>query len=252
MNKIVIAIGDLHGCIEEFEELLRKIQYNAKYMRIVLLGDLIDRGPDSVGCVRLARQLQFESIMGNHEDKHLRWRRHEQKHKSSGKPNPMHKLSYDKQIVQQSLSEEDFSWMSSLPLKLQLLNNLWAVHGGCTPRFKLSEQPPNQIIRMRYLDCNGTPRSLGENFSQPPDTKYWAEMWNGPESIVYGHCVHDLKVPRIDDHGEYKCVGIDTGCVFGGMLTGAIFKPLANDNFEIEFAQVAAKAQYYKSSNEES
>jgi len=249
MDKIVIAIGDIHGCIEEFQELLKTIQYNKEKMRVVLLGDLLDRGPDSVGCIRLARQLKLESIRGNHEDTHLRWRRHEQKRKDLGKPNPMSKLSYNKQIVQETLSEEDIEWINNLPLRLELYKNLWAVHGGCSPRFKLSEQPSNQIIRLRYVDDKGIPQSLGENFSQPPNTKYWAEVWQGPESIVYGHCVHDLKNPRIDDHGRYKCIGIDTGCVFGGMLTAAIFNVSNNNNFDIEFVQIAAKTKYYNLSN---
>lgn len=241
MEKLVVAVGDLHGCLEEFEELLKTLQYNKNQMRLVLLGDLVDRGPNSAGCVKLARELNLECIMGNHEDKHLRWRRHEQKRLALDKENPMKRLSYDKKQVHDSLSEEDFNWLNNLPLKLELFQGTWAVHGGCEPRFSFADQTPSQIIRVRYVNENGISQSLGKNFSQPSNTKYWSEVWHGPESIIYGHCVHSLKDPRLDDHGKYMCLGIDTGCVFGGMLTGAIFK----DN-GVEFVQVKAKQEYYQ------
>ncbi len=89
MKKLIVAVGDVHGCIEEFQELLKTLQYNKDQMRLVLLGDLVDRGPDSAGCVKLARRLNLECIQGNHEEKHLRWRQHEIKRQNTGKSNPM-------------------------------------------------------------------------------------------------------------------------------------------------------------------
>jgi len=240
MEKLVVAVGDLHGCLEEFDELMATIEYNPDQMRVVLLGDLVDRGPDSAGCVRRAKELALECIMGNHEDKHLRWRAREQRRLASGKPNPMRPLSRDKLTVQASLSDDEFEWLNKLPLKCHLFDNVWAVHGGCQPRFSLEEQPPTQIIRVRYVDDQGAPKALGENFSQPPNTKYWSEVWTGPESIVYGHCVHSLDEPRLDIHDGYYCLGLDTGCVFGGNLTAAFFKPEG-----IEYVQVKAKKEYY-------
>lgn len=245
MEKLVVAVGDLHGCIEEFEELLKTLQYNKNQMRLVLLGDLLDRGPDSKGCVRLARQLAIESIVGNHEDKHLRWKKHEQRRLENGKNNPMRNLSIEKQKVHQSLSEDDFHWLNQLPLKLELFPGTWAVHGGCEPRHSLEKQSPSQIIRVRYVDVNGVAQSLAENFSQPPNSIYWSEVWGGPESIIYGHCVHSFDHPKVDNYQTYMCVGIDTGCVFGGSLTAAILKPTQQNMFNIELVQVRAKQKYY-------
>jgi bis(5'-nucleosyl)-tetraphosphatase (symmetrical) len=240
MKKLVVAVGDLHGCVEEFQELLKILQYNKDQMRLVLLGDLVDRGPDSVGCVRLAREMQLEAIQGNHEEKHIRWKRNEIKRLESGKPNLMRKMSFDKINVQNNLSDDDFKWLNSLPLKLNLFDNFWAVHGGCNPNFTLEKQPADQIIRIRYVDSEGKSKPLGEGFSQPPNTKYWSEVWTGPESIVYGHCVHSLEDPRFDNHNNYLCLGIDTGCVFGGRLTAAVFGE------KIEFVQVNAHTTYWK------
>ena len=67
-----IFIGDIHGCLDEFNELLNKLSYDPKEDRLILLGDLIDRGPDSVGVVRKARELRLECVMGNHEHKYIK------------------------------------------------------------------------------------------------------------------------------------------------------------------------------------
>lgn len=254
-SKMVVAVGDIHGCLEEFDELLKTIQYNKNQMRLVLLGDLMDRGPDSVGCVRRARELKVECIMGNHEEKHLRWYRHEQKKLQTGKPNPMKPMAVAESVANQSLSDSDITWMKALPLKLQLTEQWWAVHGGCEPRFSLAKQNPSQIIRVRFVNESGVGLPLNPDKTQPENTVYWAEKWNGPESIIYGHCVHDLQKVRLDDNAGVKCLGIDTGCCFGGHLTAALFDEIlqgqddgsiiSTKQFHIEVVQVKAKQKYY-------
>lgn len=82
MKKITVLVGDIHGCLEEFNELLKSIQYDSRTMRLIALGDLMDRGPDQAGCVRRVRELNIECVKGNHEDKHIRWFKHEQKNKN--------------------------------------------------------------------------------------------------------------------------------------------------------------------------
>lgn len=244
MERIVVAVGDVHGCIEELKELLNTIQFNKNQMRLVFLGDLMDRGPDPVACVRKVRELDVECIMGNHEEKHLRWRKHEKNRQLTGKVNPMKRMSNADALANEQLSDQDFSWMKSLPLKLNLGNNWWAAHAGCEPRLPLAKQIPAQIMRVRFVNQDGVAQSLNPDKSQPEGTVYWAEQWRGPENIVYGHCVHDLKEVRYDysldnslPHGV--CLGIDTGCCFGGHLTAALFT-----NNIIEFAQVKAKRKY--------
>lgn len=254
-NKMAVAIGDVHGCLEEFDELLKTIQYNKNQMRLVLLGDLMDRGPNSVGCVRRAQELGIECLKGNHEEKHLRWHSHEKKRLETGKPNPMKPISVLDSVANQALSDSDITWMKSLPLKLQINKQWWAVHGGCEPRFTLAKQVPSQIIRVRYVNDKGIGIPLNPDKSQPPNTVYWTEKWQGPESIIYGHCVHDLEKVRLDEHDGMKCLGIDTGCCFGGHLTAALFnEPLqgqvgnsvrGEEQFRIETVQVKAKQKYY-------
>lgn len=239
MNKVIVCVGDIHGCLEEFTELLNKIQYNKNTMRLVLLGDLMDRGPDPVGCVRKAQEMGVECIKGNHEEKHLRWNKNEKKRAETGKPNGMRPLAPAAIKANVSLTDKDITWMKNLPLKLHLRDEWWAVHGGCEPRNSFANQDPSQIIRCRYVDANGKAKQLNADWTQPEGTVYWAEHWKGPESIMYGHCVHSLTDVRIDSAvPNVKCIGIDTGCCFGGHLTACIM----NDTFE--YVQVKAKAKY--------
>jgi hypothetical protein len=62
-NRIII-IGDIHGCILEFNELLEQLRITDTD-QVFCIGDLIDRGPDSVSvvkrCVELSKQCQFSS-----------------------------------------------------------------------------------------------------------------------------------------------------------------------------------------------
>lgn len=250
MKRVIVAVGDIHGCLEEFDELLKTLQYKKEEMRLVLMGDLMDRGPDPVGCVRRARELGVECIMGNHEEKHLRWHRHEKKRLDTGKPNPMRPLAHEAMQANEALSDQDWTWMKALPLKLHMTGTLWAVHGGCEPRFTLDKQDPKQIIRCRYVDANGVAQALNPDKSQPKGTVYWSEAWQGPESIIYGHCVHDLQHVRVDHRiHDVQCVGIDTGCCFGGHLTAAFVSEAGI--YEGKFVQVKAKQRYYHRSEDE-
>ena len=64
-TKRTIIVGDVHGCIDEFDELVNLVSYDKTRDRLILLGDLIDRGPDSVAVVKRAREMNLECVMGN-------------------------------------------------------------------------------------------------------------------------------------------------------------------------------------------
>jgi Calcineurin-like phosphoesterase len=62
----VIVIGDVHGCRAELIDLIKLAEYRPGDL-LLFLGDLLAKGPDSVGVVKLARELGGISVRGNHE-----------------------------------------------------------------------------------------------------------------------------------------------------------------------------------------
>lgn len=61
------AIGDLHGALPAFENLLREINFDKTKDRMFSVGDLVDRGPNSLGCLELLREPWFHAVLSNHE-----------------------------------------------------------------------------------------------------------------------------------------------------------------------------------------
>ncbi|TKR57269.1 hypothetical protein D7I39_03100 [Allopusillimonas ginsengisoli] len=61
-------VGDLHGCLDLLQVELDRIGFDPTKDRLFSVGDLIDRGPDSMGCLRLLREPWFFAVRGNHED----------------------------------------------------------------------------------------------------------------------------------------------------------------------------------------
>ena len=65
----LIIVGDVHGCLEELQELLVKCDYDqSRGDRVILLGDLVNKGPFSAETVKFAREKGFLSVRGNHDD----------------------------------------------------------------------------------------------------------------------------------------------------------------------------------------
>lgn len=215
-----IFIGDIHGCLDELRELERVLSITSSD-NVIALGDLMDRGPDPVGVVRYLRGRGWQSILGNHDEKHIRWRRHELNRKLSGKSNPMQPMGPVRGAQNDALSDDDVAWLRSLPVTIQ--GPGWvAVHGGMEPK-PLSDQRADRVLRTRFINLDSRESApVQSDLSQPPNSTFWSEIWPGPQTIVYGHAVHSLESPRIDDHGSFRCFGIDTGCCFGGKLTALV------------------------------
>ena len=68
----VIAIGDVHGCIDELQALLRKCDYHPGDT-VIFLGDLVCKGPDSLSVVQMAREIGAIGVRGNHDFEVVRW-----------------------------------------------------------------------------------------------------------------------------------------------------------------------------------
>jgi bis(5'-nucleosyl)-tetraphosphatase (symmetrical) len=220
-----IVVGDVHGCLEELDELLRVVELRPGFDRLVFVGDLIDRGPDSVGVVRRARELRARSVLGNHEEKHLRWAR-------AGSPHAAPRATAGGR-----LSPADLAWLEALPPWLRLDGGWAVVHGGFTPARPLAGQRKGEVVRLRLVDDRGD-MVVATRGAPPEGAAPWATRWRGPESVVYGHQVHDLDAPRVDEPAAgVRCVGLDTGCCYGGRLS-ALLLPAE------EIVSVAAREPY--------
>lgn len=75
----ILAVGDIHGMYEKLVAVYEKVKFNPKDDLLVFLGDYIDRGPNSVKCLRFLKNLQEEyggsvvCLMGNHEAMMASW-----------------------------------------------------------------------------------------------------------------------------------------------------------------------------------
>lgn len=220
----LIVIGDVHGCLEELRSLLEEVKFSPGNDHLLFLGDIVDRGPlvnDTVTYVKSLCDRGFAiCLLGNHEEKHIRFDRHTWETLRSGKPNPMR---FDKQRSHEHavMSLQERAWLSTLPLFVKFTDGgrRWiASHAGIPCDKPMEEQDPKKLVRTRYLDeQTGAYATSKDPDVVPEGAVYWARRWRGPESVVYGHIVHDLPM------WEGLTFGIDTGCCFGGRLTAAIF-----------------------------
>lgn len=62
------VVGDLHGCFNQLSQLLAHVNFSTATDRLISVGDLIDRGPNSLDCLRLLQEPWFHAVIGNHED----------------------------------------------------------------------------------------------------------------------------------------------------------------------------------------
>ncbi len=254
MTGRTIVIGDVHGCLDELRELILEVVDVSDKDRVIFLGDLIDRGPDPAGVVAFVKGLGAECVMGNHEEKALRWRRHEMRRIEDPKhyKNPMRDIHQDRLTQWAKIPADHWDWIAKWP-KFIHINNLWtAVHAGLMPGVEPELQVPNELMRLRYVRCakdvHGYEKykmsPLGDT-GEPSDPKdgervvHWTKLWSGPRNIVYGHYVWD-KVQHTK-HAETGAMtfGIDTGCVHGGYLTA-----LVSCKDHLYTAQVKAQETY--------
>jgi len=197
-----IVIGDVHGCADEFEELLKALELKSGD-RVFQVGDLINRGPDSSRVLELARDYQISAILGNHELRLLTAHREN---------TPKILKDYDLQTVEE-LSKLDWDYLQTLPkFHYDATLDLIIVHGGFLPGEPWQTQSVETITNIQVIDKKGKPAKR----SDASDAPSWADTWQGQPFVVYGH------TPRANTYEAPGSIGIDTGCVYGGHLTAYI------------------------------
>jgi hypothetical protein len=209
-----LIVGDVHGCADELEELLE----HARGRDVVLVGDLVGKGPNPRGVLDLLRSRGARAVLGNHDRHALRL--HERVLAGERfEPREDHRRTLDE------LEERDFELLSSLPLHLELPEHrAIVVHAGLVPGVPLAEQDEEHLLTLRSFDGEGRPSKRIEGVP-------WASRWPGPERVFFGHdAVRGLQRYPL-------AVGLDTGCVYGGSLTGLLLP-------EDELVTVRARRAY--------
>ncbi|MCB9591368.1 MAG: metallophosphoesterase [Sandaracinaceae bacterium] len=216
-----VIVGDIHGCLEELRALLGDLRFESGRDRLVSVGDLVGKGPDGAGVVRFMREGGHEAVLGNHDEKLLRWRAGETK-----KP-----LSDTHAAHAAAMTDADWAWLEALPLYLEIPElDVLVVHAGVVPGVPIRKQRREDLLLMRSLRPDGTasPR-LG-------DGRLWGSRYQGPPRVVFGHdAITGLqRWPH--------AIGLDTGCCYGGHLS-ALVLPENRVAQRRAFATHAAAAQ---------
>lgn len=223
----IYFIGDVHGCLDELKALLAKIGWtsDSKEYRIIMLGDLLDRGPDSVGVVKFCHENGLELIRGNHDDRYVKYNNKIKWHdKNPNQTKPSWLKNYpDRKKILDNLTEKEIKYLTESPTVLYLPEyKTVAVHAGFLPGKPLEDHDDNTRMHIRFLFAGNKPAHLEkDNDYQPPIGSYfWADLYNEDWNVVYGHHVWDYENIKIHETPKgFKCWGIDTGACFGGRLT---------------------------------
>jgi serine/threonine protein phosphatase 1 len=244
-----IIIGDIHGCIDEFVELVETVKL-APGDKVIPVGDIVDKGPASDQVVAYCRKLRHdgfldEAVGGNHEDKHRRWRRHVEIEARTGKRNPMTDRNGDLVKITPTLTREDIEFLDSMPMFHRLSGGRGlVVHAGISPWLKsLPAVAPtwadrNDILNtcfwIRCIAPNGAAVGLGK---EKPEDTYWASSYDGRFGhVFFGH--QPFKEPQ--PHQFQHATALDLGCCYGMHLAAAVVP----DDGAVEYVTVKARKQY--------
>jgi serine/threonine protein phosphatase 1 len=216
---LTFAIGDIHGCLGKLRRMMARIEEEAagEAVKLVFLGDYIDRGPDSRGTVaelmalheRLGDDAVF--LMGNHEEQALYSVDHGT-HAGSWLFNGGDTTLADYGVSDARLLPVDHvAWLRALQFTHDDGRRLF-VHAGVDPERPLDNQDEHELVWIR------------EPFlSDPRD--YGRLIVHGHTPLMSGK--PDLRANRLN---------LDTAAVYGGALTAAVFTD--NETRPVKFLQV--------------
>ncbi|MBN8612352.1 MAG: AAA family ATPase [Deltaproteobacteria bacterium] len=230
-------IGDVHGCLDELTQLLARLGYapsdgvwSHPSRTALFLGDLVDRGPASIGSLKLAQAMVERGhalmVPGNHEARLERALAGKNVKRTHGFDLTMAELESmsgpERRVTEASLA----SFLHTLPSHLVLDGGeLVVAHAGMKQSLQGRDSGTVKAFA-HYGDTTGETDAYGL-----PVRLDWARDYTGDAVVVYGH------TPVLEAEWVNGTICIDTGCVFGGRLT-ALRWP------ERELVQVPAARRY--------
>lgn len=206
---LTFAIGDVHGCFDQLEALLLacdKVRAR-RTARFVLIGDYVDRGPDTRKVIDLLMQrqrrsgAQFICLQGNHEQMLTSAAAEERSDRSlmdwwtNGGEQTLDSYGVNDPTL---LPPPHLHWIRTLPLRFSDQKRLF-VHAGIRPGIPITEQSETDMLWIRepFLSFAGSYGIL----------------------VVHGHTPTKSRLPDLRRHR----LNLDTGACFGGELTAAAF-----------------------------
>jgi protein phosphatase len=236
------VIGDIHGCRVELELLLDRLGYvldrddagravGARHpdrRRAVFVGDLVDRGPDTPGVLRLVMGLVAAGtafcVPGNHENKLLRAIRGRNVQVTHGLAESLAQLAAEPADFR---TEVDAFLDGLVSHYLLDGGRLVVSHAGLIQRYH-----GRASGRVRDFCLYGQTTGETDEFGLP--VRYpWAQEYRGSATVLYGH------TPVVTPEWVNNTLCLDTGCVFGGRLTALRYP-------ERELVSVPAERVYYQ------
>jgi protein phosphatase len=225
--------GDIHGCREELELLLTKLGWvstsdgwsHPQGRTALFVGDLVDRGPDSPGVLRLVMEMiqhgRALCVSGNHEAKLLNYLRGRKVRVSHG--------------LAETLAQLENSPVEGLVKFLDGLISHYVLDGGklVVAHAGLKEEYHGRASgRVRAFAMYGDTTGETDDYGLP--VRYpWANDYRGKAMVVYGH------TPAVTPEWVNNTICLDTGAVFGGQLTALRYP-------ERELVSVPAAREYYE------
>lgn len=242
-------IGDVHGCADELEELLGRLGYVAgdrlpgeglasgpvythpAGRKAVFLGDVVDRGPRVLDCLRLVacmvRAGSALCVPGNHEDKLAHKLRGRNVQVTHGLERTVAEMAALPEAVRQQISREICKFVEGLTHHYVLdEGRLVVAHAG----MKAAMQGRSGA-RVRSFALYG--ETTGESHEYGLPVRYnWVAEYRGKAMVAYGH------TPVPEPKWLNNTICLDTGCTFGGRLTALRYP-------ERELVSVPARRAYY-------
>ncbi|MER8002601.1 polynucleotide kinase-phosphatase [Streptomyces sp. NPDC095613] len=205
-------IGDVHGCRSELETLLGSLGYvdgrHPEGRTAVFVGDLVDRGPDTPGVLRLVMGMVASGnalcVPGNHENKLGRLLAGRKVQHTHGLAETVEQLAKEDDAFRAAVREFISGLVSHYVLDG---GRLVVCHAGLPEKYhgRTSGRVRSHAL---YGDTTGETDEFGLPVRYP-----WAEDYRGRAAVVYGH----TPVPNASWINNTIC--LDTGAVFGGKLT---------------------------------